>query len=154
GFAHHYGLLRKQYFACRIVQKIIYNFPQKIVFVLLDPVAQKNLGQMLLTTHLQEQHLFLFFVYLFFVNRLCLLHVRYNVCFHRFAIHIFHAFVLSVYLHSFYFLALFDYEIACPLVRLTSLFASCTLHISSVNRSLSGGTNVRHCCCFPALTSM
>src|SRR5699024_11329721 len=74
GFAHHYGLLRKQYFACRIVQKIIYNFPQKIVFVLLDPVAQKNLGQMLLTTHLQEQHLFLFFVYLFFVNRLCLLH--------------------------------------------------------------------------------
>src|SRR5699024_11705372 len=73
GFAHHYGLLRKQYFACRIVQKIIYNFPQKIVFVLLDPVAQKNLGQMLLTTHLQEQHLFLFFVYLFFVNRLCLL---------------------------------------------------------------------------------
>src|SRR5699024_11425795 len=71
----------KQYFACRIVQKIIYNFPQKIVFVLLDPVAQKNLGQMLLTTHLQEQHLFLFFVYLFFVNRLCLLHVRYNLCF-------------------------------------------------------------------------
>src|SRR5699024_11625908 len=57
----------KQYFACHIVRKIIYNFPQKIVFVLLDPVAQKNLGQMLLATHLQEQHLSSFFLYLFFV---------------------------------------------------------------------------------------
>ncbi|WP_306797735.1 NAD(P)-dependent oxidoreductase [Proteus mirabilis] len=28
--------MHKQYFACHIVRKIIYNFPQKIVFVLLD----------------------------------------------------------------------------------------------------------------------
>src|SRR5699024_2318857 len=154
GFAHHYGLLRKQYFACRIVQKIIYNFPQKIVFVLLDPVAQKNLGQMLLTTHLQEQHLFLFFVYLFFVNRLCLLHVRYNLCFHRFANHNFHAFALCQYLHSFYFLALFDYEIACPLFQLISLFAFYKLHNSYVTLSFLVGTNVRHFCSFPAIPSL
>src|SRR5699024_5311323 len=82
----------------------------------------KNLGQMLLTTHLQEQHLFLFFVYLFFVNQLCLLHVRYNLCFHRFANHNFHAFALCQYLHSFYFLALFDYDIVCFFVHLISLF--------------------------------
>src|SRR5699024_10596925 len=77
--------------------------------VLLDPVAQKNLGQMLLTTHLQEQHLFLFFVYLFFVNRLCLLHVRYNLCFHRFSNHNFYVFTLCQYFLSFYFLSLFSY---------------------------------------------
>src|SRR5699024_6360879 len=81
-----------------------------------------NLGQMLLTTHLQEQHLFLFFVYLFFVNRLCLLHVRYNLCFYRFANHNFHAFVLCQYLHFFFFLVLFDYYISCPLVYLVLLF--------------------------------
>src|SRR5699024_4721650 len=197
GFAHHYGLLRKQYFACRIVQKIIYNFPQKIVFVLRDPGAQKNLGQVLLTTHLQEQHLFLFFVSLFFVNRFCLLHFRSNLCFplffihdflvfsyslyhhsffflfflfclialfpflfrfslcfHRFSNHNFHAFSLCHYLHSFYFLALFDYEIACPLVHLISLFAFYKLHNSYVTRSFLGGTNVRHFCSFPAITSM
>src|SRR5699024_4315586 len=177
----------------------------------------KNLGQMLLTTHLQEQHLFLFFVYLFFVNRLCLLHVRYNfvfigfaiiiflrfvffnffisfsffflfyfkfhcllfrlfsfffflvlffvnpffsftvpyyLCFHRFANHNFHAFARCQYLHSFYFLALFDYEIACPLVQLISLFAFYKLHNSYVNRSFLGGTNVRHFCSFPPITSM
>src|SRR5699024_2901134 len=202
GFAHRYELLRKQYFACRIVQKIIYNFPQKIVFVLLDPVAQKNLGQMLLATHLQEQHLFLFFVCLFFVNRLCLLHVRYNLYFYRFVIynfyvfslffyflsfffifffffyisffflflffvillflfhvryylffyrffnHNFHVFSLCQYLHSFYFLALFDYEIACLLVQVISLFAFYKLHNSYVNRSFLGGTNVRHFCFF------
>src|SRR5699024_3796576 len=109
---------------------------------------------MLLTTHLQEHHLFLFFVFLYFVNRLCLLHVRYNLCIHRFANHNFHAFALCQYLHSFYFLALFDYEIACPLVQLISLFAFYKLHNSYVNRSFLGGTNVRHFCSFLAITSM
>src|SRR5699024_1883479 len=148
-----YELLRRQYFACHIVQRIIYNFPQKIVFVLLDPVAQKSLGRMLLATHLQEQHLSSFFVYLFFVTRLCLLHVRYNLCFHRFANHNFHAFALCQYLHWFYFLALFDCEIACLLVQLISLFAFYKLHNSYVNRSFLGGTNVRHFRFFPATTS-
>src|SRR5699024_12720224 len=81
-------------------------------------------------------------------------HVRYNLCFHRFANHNFHAFALCQYLHSFYFLALFDYEIACPLVQLISLFAFYKLHNSYVNRSFLGGTNVRHFCSFPAITSM
>src|SRR5699024_3027648 len=103
---------------------------------------------------LQEQHLFLFFVYPFFVNRLCLLHVRYNLCFHRFANHNFHALALCQYLHSFYFLALFDYEIARTLVQLISLFAFYKLHNSYVNRSFLGDTNVRHFCSFPAITSM
>src|SRR5699024_11404683 len=67
-----------------------------------------------------------------------------NLCFHRFANHNFHAFALCQYLHSFYFLALFDYEIACPLVQLISLFAFYKLHNSYVNRSFLGGTNVRH----------
>src|SRR5699024_12101252 len=66
----------------------------------------------------------------------------------------FHAFALCQYLHSFYFLALFDYEIACPLVQLISLFAFYKLHNSYVNRSFLGGTNVRHFCSFPAITSM
>src|SRR5699024_11276167 len=70
--------------------------------------------------------------------------------FHRFANHNFHAFALCQYLHSFYFLALFDYEIACPLVQLISLFAFYKLHNSYVNRSFLGGTNVRHFCSFPA----
>src|SRR5699024_12458354 len=68
--------------------------------------------------------------------------------------HNFHAFALCQYLHSFYFLALFDYEIACPLVQLISLFAFYKLHNSYVNRSFLGGTNVRHFCSFPAITSM
>src|SRR5699024_12120170 len=76
------------------------------------------------------------------------------LCFHRFANHNFHAFALCQYLHSFYFLALFDYEIACPLVQLISLFAFYKLHNSYVNRSFLGGTNVRHFCSFPAITSM
>src|SRR5699024_12636892 len=45
---------------------------------------------------------------------------------------------------SFYFFALFDYEIACLLVQLISLFAFYKLHNSYVNRSFLGGTNVRH----------
>src|SRR5699024_1622196 len=77
-----------------------------------------------------------------------------NLCFHRFANHNFHAFALCQYLHSFYFLALFDYEIACPLVQLISLFAFYKLHNSYVNRSFLGGTNVRHFSSFPALTCM
>src|SRR5699024_9252859 len=88
----------------------------KIVFVLLDPVAQKNLGQMLLTTHLQEQHLFLFFVYLFFVNRLCFLHVRYNLCFFRFAIHNFLLFFFFLYFHFFYFFFFFCFFCSFVLV--------------------------------------
>src|SRR5690625_7174809 len=64
------------------------------------------------------------------------------------------AFALCQYLHSFYFLALFDYEIACPLVQLISLFAFYKLHNSYVNRSFLGGTNVRHFCSFPSITSM
>src|SRR5699024_12666455 len=110
--------------------------------------------RIVLTTHFQEMLLFLFFVYLFFWFRLCLLHVRYYLCFHRFANHTFHAFALCQYLHSFHFLALFDYEIACPLVQLISLFAFYKLHNSYVNRSFLGGTNVRHFCSFPAITSM
>src|SRR5699024_12129349 len=77
-----------------------------------------------------------------------------NLCFHRFANHNFHAFALCQYLHSFYFLALFDYEIACPLVQLISLFAFYKLHNSYVNRSFLGGTNVRHFCSFLAITSL
>src|SRR5699024_9042381 len=109
---------------------------------------------MLLTTHLQEQHLFLFFVYLCLVNGLCLVYVRYNLCFHRFSNHNFHAFALCQYLHLFYFLALFDYEIACPLVHLISLFAFYKLHNSYVNRSFLVGTNVSHFCSFPSFSSM
>src|SRR5699024_11947846 len=127
-------------------------FPQKIVFVLLDPVVQKNLGQMLLTTHLQEQHLFLFFVYLFFVNRLCLLHVRYNLCFHRFANHNFHAFALCQYLHSFYFLVFFDYDIACPLVLLFSIFSFYILYNSYVYRSFLVTINFWYFCSFTIYT--
>src|SRR5699024_8246059 len=108
----------------------------------------------LLTTHLQEQLLFLFFEDLFILNRLCLLYVRYNLCFYLFANNIFHAIALCQYLHSFYFLALFDYVIACSLVQLISLFAFFTLHNSYVTRSFLGGTNVRHFCSFPAITSM
>src|SRR5699024_10886220 len=152
--AHHYGLLRKQYFACRIVQKIIYNFPQKIVFVLLDPVAQKNLGQMLLTTHLQEQHLLLFFVYLLFVHRSCLLHVRCHLWLHRSASRKFHAVARCQYPPAFYSLALIAYAIACPLVPLIASLPSYILQISYVNRSLLCGTNVRHLYYFPASTSM
>src|SRR5699024_11839869 len=90
---------------------------------------------------------------LFFVTRLCLLHVRYNLCFHRFANHNFHVFALCQYLRWFYFLVLFDYEIACLLVQLISLFAFYKPHSSYVKRSFLGGTNVRHFCSFPATTS-
>src|SRR5699024_2314216 len=106
------------------------------------------------TTPLQEQHLFLVFLYLFFVNRLYLLHVRHNFCFHRFANHIFHAIALCQYLNSFYFLALFAYELTCPLVYLISIFHFYTLQNSYVDRSFLGGTNVTHFCSFPAITSM
>src|SRR5699024_5028153 len=56
----------------------------------------------------------------------------------------FHVFAHGQYHHSFYFFALFDYEIACLLVQLISLFAFYKLHNSYVNRSFLGGTNVRH----------
>src|SRR5699024_12447159 len=68
--------------------------------------------------------------------------------------HNFHVFALYQYLHLFYFLALFDYEIACLLVQLISLFAFYKLHNSYVNRSFLGGTNVRHFFYFSATTSM
>src|SRR5699024_5970406 len=58
--------------------------------------------------------------------------------------HYFHVLAHGQYHHSFYFFALFDYEIACLLVQLISLFAFYYLHNSSVNRSFLGGTNVRH----------
>src|SRR5699024_9204850 len=63
-------------------------------------------------------------------------------------------FALYQYLHLFYFLALFDYEIACLLVQLISLFAFYKLHNSYVNRSFLGGTHVRHFFSFSATTSM
>src|SRR5699024_8670989 len=93
----------------RIVQKIIYNFPQKIVFVLLDPVAQKNIGQMLLATHLQEQNLFLFFVFLFFVNRFCLLYVCYYFYFYCFVFFYFYLFILFLYFFIYLFFMIIIY---------------------------------------------
>src|SRR5699024_12477769 len=98
--------------------------------------------------------LFLFFVFLFFSNLLCRLHVCYNLYFYLFVNHTFHVYALCQYLNSFHFLALFDYEIACILVQLISLFAFYKLHNSYVNRSFLGGTNVRHFFSFSATTSM
>src|SRR5699024_2552887 len=113
-----------------------------------------NLGQMLITTHLHEQHLLLFYVYLFVVNRLYLLHVRYILFFHSFAHHTFIAFSLCQYLHTIYFLVLFYYYISFTLFHLISVFVFYKLHNSYVTRSFLGGTNVRHFCSFPAITSM
>src|SRR5699024_12365663 len=69
---------------------------------------------------------------------------RSNQYFYHFSNHNFHVFAHGQYHHSFYFFALFDYEIACLLVQLISLFAFYKLHNSYVNRSFLGGTNVRH----------
>lgn len=49
------------------IKPVDFNKNRPTISSLLDPVAQKNLGQMLLATHLQEQHLSSFFLYLFFV---------------------------------------------------------------------------------------
>src|SRR5699024_6282284 len=56
--------------------------------------------------------------------------------------------------YSFYFLALFGYEIVFTLVQLISLFLFNKLHSSYVSRSLLFGTNVSHFCSFPSITSM
>ncbi len=53
-------MLDKEYFAWDMVGKIIYKFGEKMVFVVVDGVGEKNVGEMLVGSDLEEEDVWWF----------------------------------------------------------------------------------------------
>src|SRR5690625_7503447 len=88
-------------------------------------------------------YFFLFFFFLFFVFQLFLSLALYNHYFHYSLDHNFHVKVLHQYHHSFYFLALFGYEIECLSNHVISFSAFERLHNSKKSAPFGGNISAK-----------